>query len=73
MSLEPVICNQCGQVIPVYAGDGTQDYLHIEKTWGFFSDKDGQLHRMNLCEVCYDKWIAGFAIPIEMTEATEFL
>ena len=73
MNREQVICNQCGQAIPVYAGKDTQDYLLIEKTWGYFSEADGVMHRIHICEPCYHKWIQGFAVPIEVTEVTEIL
>ena len=41
------------------------DHLHIEKEWGYFSSKDLTKHVFNICEECYDKWIASFNIPVE--------
>ena len=29
-----------------------------------FSHKDGELHRFDICEECYDTWIASFQIPV---------
>ena len=49
------ICHCCGNEIE------NQEYICIEKIWGYFSkDKDGQKHRINLCEDCYDTWIQSF-------------
>ena len=62
------ICHCCGNEIE------NQEYICIEKIWGYFSkDKDGQKHRINLCEDCYDTWIQSFKYPPEITEMTEIL
>ena len=42
-----------------------------EKAWGYFSKKDMTRHRFILCEECYDKLIAGFAVPPDEEEVTE--
>lgn len=34
------------------------------KKMGIFSHKDGELHRFDICEECYDTWIASFQIPV---------
>ena len=41
------------------------EYLRVEKEWGYFSHKDLTKHTFNICESCYDKWVASFAIPVE--------
>ena len=38
--------------------------LTVEKRWGYFSHKDGELHRFDICEECYDTQIASFQIPV---------
>ena len=46
----------------------------IEKIWGYFSnDKDGQKHRICLCESCYDSWIREFKYAPEIEDVTELL
>lgn len=62
--MEKKICNACGNMV-------TGDVLDIEKAWGFFSEKDGEIHRFCLCEKCYDKIIKGFAVPVSVKEQTE--
>ncbi len=41
-----------------------EEMLTVEKRWGYFSHKDGELHRFDICEECYDTWIASFQIPV---------
>lgn len=38
--------------------------LTVEKDGDIFSHKDGELHRFDICEECYDTWIASFQIPV---------
>ena len=69
-----VVCNGCGQEI--WKGeveDARRDYVSVDKTWGYFSHKDGESHHFDLCEACYDKWIHAFRIPVEMEQETELL
>lgn len=47
--------------------------IKIEIPFGFFSQKDGQVHRFDLCESCYDNYTAAFCIPVETEETTEYL
>ena len=47
-------CNMCGKRIKEEAGILKEDYLVIEKKWGYFSEKDGEIHKIRLCEECYD-------------------
>ncbi len=55
-------CNCCGKVIPLQNGIAMQDFFHAEKTWGYFSQKDGITHSFDLCETCYDRIVSAFAI-----------
>lgn len=44
------------------------------KEWGYFSrHKDGTVHRMDLCEPCYDAWVRTFAIAPEVEQKTELI
>lgn len=58
--VDKIFCNRCSKEIT------GQDVLSVEKRWGYFSQKDGETHRFDLCEECYDEWIASFQIPIEI-------
>ena len=66
-------CNMCGKRIKEEAGILKEDYLVIEKKWGYFSEKDGQVHHFDLCEECYDELVSGFKIPVDREEQIEFL
>ena len=69
-----IICNQCGRVICCQEEQNEKEFLSIEKTWGYFSSqKDGEIHTIDLCEACYEKWIAQFPIPVETWERKELL
>lgn len=63
--VEKIICNKCGKEILVKNGVSEEDVLSVQKRWGYFSKKDNDVHEFDLCEECYDKWIATFLIPIE--------
>ena len=62
-------------VIPVETTDSTkrEDYISIKKEWGYFSNKDGQIHIFHICESCYDTWTGQFRIPVKVEEQTELL
>ena len=60
-----IICNKCGKELIVEKGIYHQDVLSVEKRWGYFSEKDNEVHTFDICESCYDEWIATFLIPIE--------
>ena len=62
---EKIICNKCGKEIVVKNGVAEADALSVEKRWGYVSIKDNEVHVFDLCEECYDKWIATFLIPVE--------
>lgn len=65
-NVKQIICNKCGRKIAVGEGSCTEDVFQVEKRWGYFSNKDNEVHRFDLCEKCYDEWIATFQIPIEI-------
>ena len=66
-------CNKCGRVIPVVEGVPQEDVLTVDKQWGYFSEKDGEVHHFDLCEECYDRAVAEFAIPVDVEESLEYL
>lgn len=70
--LSRVICNGCGREIPLE----TADHFHAEKTWGYFSAQDGRRDSFDLCEACYHRLTAGFAVPLTTTKGetgTDFM
>ncbi len=66
MKVERIVCNQCKKEIEVMDGVAQEGVFSVEKKWGYFSDKDGEIHRFDLCESCYDKFIAGFELAAEI-------
>lgn len=54
---DEAFCNCCGKQIV------NGDFLEVEKSWGYFSSKDGVKESFELCEECYDSFVAGFKIP----------
>lgn len=63
--VDKIICNRCGKIISVVNGILEEDVLTVEKRWGYFSNKDNEVHEFDLCETCYDKMIAEFLIPVK--------
>lgn len=61
-------CNKCGKKITDDFNEAREEMLHVEKNWGYFSEKDGEKHAFDLCESCYDEWIKSFSLPIEVIE-----
>lgn len=68
-----LICNLCGKDIGESSSLIKEDYLLIQKNWGYFSKKDGQRHSICLCETCYDQWITTFCVPVLNEDQTELL
>lgn len=56
-----IYCNQCGQPI-ANKNLPKSDYIKVRKIWGYFSNKDMQIHEFNICESCYDNMIKNFKI-----------
>ncbi len=68
MENEKVLCNRCGRELEKKNGILKEDGLFVVKEWGYFSEKDLQVHRFNLCEACYDCLIEEFVVPVEKGE-----
>lgn len=58
--VDKYICNKCGKEI----AEG--DVLSVDKRWGYFSEKDNEVHHFELCEQCYDELVSAFRIPVEI-------
>lgn len=71
--LEAIVCNRCGRHLKIAHGVAEEGVFQAEYQWGFFSEKDGEIHCFDLCEKCYDEMIGGFVIDTEIKEAVEFV
>ncbi len=71
--LETVICNCCAKKLAVKDGIVREGVLMLDHAWDFFSEKDGEVHHLDLCEECYDQFIQGLKLPVDVEENTELL
>ena len=71
--LVQVICNKCGKELIVDREIVKEGNFSITYGWGYFSHKDGQVHKFDLCEECYDYFINNFEIPVEVEERNELV
>lgn len=49
-----------------------EDYVLIQKEWGYFSQKDGRKYTLRMCEGCYDRLVNECVIPPEIDDVTEY-
>lgn len=55
-----VVCNMCGEKIEQQKYQ--DNFISVEKKWGYGSAHDGETHCFDLCEKCYDEIAAKFKI-----------
>lgn len=63
-NIKVIQCNVCGKEIQIENDILKEDIFEVTKEWGYFSKKDLEVHKFNICEECYDKIISQFKIPI---------
>ncbi|MCM1038617.1 MAG: hypothetical protein NC434_04775 [Ruminococcus sp.] len=68
-----VTCNCCKKELLVENGILKEECISFTHLFGYFSDKDGEKHRFDLCEQCYDKLIANFQLPVEKEQRNELV
>lgn len=68
-----IYCNVCGKKIIIEKGLLKEDVFEVTKEWGYFSRKDLEVHKFNICEDCYEKLISTFKIPVTVTCKKEVL
>ncbi len=59
-----IVCNKCGKNIEKDSFGYFEECLSVEKLWGYKSKRDGVTHSFDICQDCYDSFIAGFSIPV---------
>lgn len=69
--LVKIVCNCCGHEASADHGLLKEDFVSVDKQWGYFSDKDMQVHHFDLCEACYDQMIQSFKLPVDTDENLE--
>lgn len=60
LEVDTVHCNKCGAQCDYTA---FKDYASMDVCWGYHSNKDLEKHSWDLCEDCYDEFVATFAVP----------
>lgn len=74
MELKDIICNRCKKsCVAPYHRDETGKVTCCESallmaSWGYGSKKDGETHRANLCEGCYDYVLVACGIKPDVKE-----
>ncbi len=68
-----VYCNLCGKQLNAANGFLREDAFEARKEWGYFSQRDMEVHHFNLCEECYEELIKSFQIPVEVERKLEAL
>ena len=71
MAVEKIYCNVCGQEMEIRDGILKKDIFEVTKEWGYFSNKDLEIHKFKMCESCYDKLVATFKVPVQIIKKTE--
>lgn len=60
--IDSVFCNCCGKEINIVHPESGENYLSVDKLWGYGCSLDGERHSFDLCEDCYKNIIAKFKI-----------
>lgn len=60
-----IYCNVCGRKLKTDNHGYYEDFVHVEKHWGYTSGKDGTKESVDICEQCWDKFTADFAIKVK--------
>ena len=66
-------CNCCKKSLKTQNGIITEGVFSVEYAFGYFSRKDEEIHKFDLCEECYDEWIKNFQIAPDIVNNTELL
>ena len=70
---EEVRCNRCGKSLALYQGLPVEDFVSVEKVWGYGSGQDGVRIQFDLCENCVQEIVAGFVLPPETEDVSELI
>ncbi len=64
--LREVVCNCCGRTLETDENGYYEDFLHLEKTWGYGAHQDGLQEEADLCEDCWEKIKRMFRLSTEL-------
>ena len=60
--ISEIYCNYCGEKIKKNADGYFDDYVEVNKQWGYHSNFDGETHTFHICGECYEKITEKFVI-----------
>ncbi|MBQ9935552.1 MAG: hypothetical protein IJO70_06890 [Lachnospiraceae bacterium] len=67
------VCNKCGRAFKKVNDIYREDFLEVNKDWGFFSTKDGKTYRFTMCEECCENLVRSFHVPVNISDTTELV
>ncbi len=68
-----LFCNVCGKELKIERGILKEGVFEATQEWGYFSNKDIEVHQFDICEHCYDNMIDSFMIPVTIKKKNEYL
>ena len=71
--MDNIVCNKCGRTLKAENGIIHEDFIHVCKSWGYFSRRDGRTWEFIICEECMEKIEREFIIPSKEYETTEMI
>lgn len=71
--LVKIICNGCSCECESENSVFKKEFLSVQKSWGYFSERDGETDCWDLCEECYNRLVSSFKIKIDVSENTELM
>ena len=60
--IQDIFCNICGKKIHKNEYGYFDDFLSIEKTWGYHSQFDNETHCIDICQDCYKVFLDSLKI-----------
>lgn len=63
-----ITCNCCGKVVEGETVDYDSDITEFHISFGYGSSRDTETHHFDICDVCYNDWIAKFKHPPQIDE-----
>ena len=61
-----VVCNCCGRQLTTDENGYFEDFIHLEKEWGYFSGQDGVREEADICEDCWKQMKKMFRVSTEV-------
>jgi hypothetical protein len=61
-TVSEIICNVCERKLETNEHGYYEDFVHIDKLWGYTSNNDGKEETVDICEKCWGKLKETFKI-----------